>query len=443
MRTSRAGLVVSPIVVLAIVVLGCRSTSNVSSQEAGPNGDSEAGVFDVAVDLGSDGGVDGSAGWIPVPGLPANCGVRMATRPATDPGPLLWENCSTLAACRRSVAKWSAFPDGTTFLFRDDTVQWIGGRPLLQYNRWIPSAERPSQFPSGVINIVEPMEQPPLFALGQLSRLDTEPSNACGSATAAGEFGVVSKVNWAASPASFYLAFDWDKVSLGQLPVIRVLLPKELGVGGFMSHAVARDQVYVETLDPLRVFAMPAAVLSPPPTIPAQEASGLKVWNEGAFALSSATLTYIDKSGVKALLKAPVGRQFTAMAVDRLRGVLYWTDSNADAIGLTEMDLYASPLVVPLALAPRKLATLRDETARGGAGGFVAHDGVVLHLENAQRYVITQSSTGIQQKVEIPKTSFQLGQPLWVDAKEVWLVATDPGIPSPAVYPRYVVRLGR
>ncbi|MBL8718921.1 MAG: hypothetical protein JNL79_23260 [Myxococcales bacterium] len=159
--------------------------------------------------------------------------------------------------------------------------------------------------------------------------------------------------------------------------------------------------------------------------------------------MSSSQLAYVDASGTKPLLEASAGRQFSAFAVDRIRDVICWTNASVDASPIRDMDLYASPIGSPVVLAPRKVATLRDDTVRGGAAGLVAHDGLVLHLESAQRYVLTQGSSGAQQKFDVSEAAFRLGQVLWVDAKEVWLVGTDPGVPNPASYPCYVLRFER
>lgn len=365
------------------------------------------------------------------------CATRRFPVPAIDPGPLVWEACGV--GCRRNVPTWALGRHRTLLIGPYEWIRRVGDQVYLQYQRWTPSVEPPYP-PERMVTVIEPLDQAPIFAIESVIPMYPVIHPQCGVHASVGGHGVVAVTQGEPPLAVEYLALSWAELAAGAPPRSRVVAPSPLAADGFWPVTVGERHAFIAS----GLKTIPLATDSLLPTLAPGSLAASTIHAHAHFDDAFATngdnvLLRISASGETVVVAhTRPGMLLRGWALDRKRGTLVWVEGND-----IDVELFAATLPVSTGgLVPRRIATLRDETRREGIG-LTVDDGLVLHLQNYNQWVVTDLDTGKQTVSVLPPEQGRLREALWIGRSEAWFVGDDPRVGSAEPDARYFYRLAR
>lgn len=374
--------------------------------------------------------------WNLVPGVPAFCS---EIRTAQDPSLLAskWTACSSGRAGCRVLDTWWTKHEGFTIDAErhTDPVRLIGDKAYFLWRRLFPPAAWNAKKYVAYVDVIEPLDGPPVFALGQRFRFgaDGQPYQ-CFADAVFGDYGVgftIAFFDRDAPDAGFDdWMFAWAPWSAPNAPTMRTLKISQIGglTSGayFVEKTLGAKGLWLQTRQPTTTthfdFATQKAVQAKDNLLsetPSAIAGGATIFD----VRSPFSIAAMKDDGTWERLVTPTTPQFvTAKTIDRSNGpALVWVESDNGTTGFySNSTLWTAPLVAnEAALVRRKVAKLNDVKERGGAYG-VANKGVFLSLVGTSTALLTRLSDGMGWTIQAePGDGFT--QPVWVDDTDVFL----------------------
>lgn len=437
------------IAVLAGVGCHCGSAVSTPVDSALPNdigdADAEADVADAREETSSTDAVNpdvhGGYGpfvgdWSGIPGLLA-CSALLAHEPAKSVPMLAWKKCASgRAGCQVVIVDWTVPSPSwrSTLSFSgQEPVQLLSGRPILGYGRSYYPSER--TYPDYVIDVLQPLDGPPVAALGFDSTIGDA---ACAASLFAGERAVViSGEDIVHIPRTRFISWSsWTTPT--DFTAAQIVPYADFGFGdaggGTQYFAVSDTRFFIELLAPpsIAVFDPDTRTVVDPALSSRRPAEYPLPLHGGAIALDLETpygIFFIGDDGTYSVLRTVSAPYVPSMiAVDRSGGpgseTIVWVESISVAAGYDGSVLWAAPYATTEASSkPRRVAALGDELHSGGAS-LISNAGMVLAIRSSTTATLVRLSDGVGWIVKSePGTGF--GNALWVDDTEIWLSTYD------------------
>lgn len=379
--------------------------------------------------------------WLPIPGAPPECGVRLAADPGKDVPATQWIQCpSGRKGCRKLDVSWTQFK---LFALYAPPVRLVSGTPYFYYGRKHPKSDLPAGGYDSSIWLVEPIDKQPVFAYATPPA--AEPSISCGGRLDVHPGGValVLLAN-ALSENPFMSTAPWSNlldITTTQFSI------QDLGSSGAVQRMSAGGgAMFLATADPfnMAVFDIAKRTMTPmgkPPRPPAEHPVGVK---DGALAVAGGAggLWFVrpDASYVR-LVDSTANRVLFNVAVDRANGEnLVWLEGDRPYDDLFNVDLWTAPYTTnPANVARKKVTSLG--TLQYGGGVLVANAGMALVRETLYSSRLVRLSDGWGWSIPAePKE--RMIDAVWVDDNEVW-IGTGPELGVTGDYATSIMRLQR
>jgi hypothetical protein len=384
--------------------------------------------------------------WSAIPGAPPSCTAVVAQQPAASLGSWTWSPCpSGRAGCRVLNIEWTPGPGKSIYFRETEPVRLVQGRSYMTYSRIYPTGALSLGEFSAYVDVVQPIDGAPLFAVGVASDPTTS-APGCSFWTTFGEAGIGFL---GGSGATTFVS--WAPWSAPTSLQTKVLTNMDLGIGpqGLAQDAVLGSQFYIHTLGPESVVIFdPGTQKAIVPSVP-QRLPGAEPWAipDGALVLDY-TLPYsidlLRQDGTYARLVAPTAPQVvTSIALDRSSGNAFvWVESDNQA-NYVNSNIWTAPYATdPSALVRRKVALIGSDTLHLGGAQMVANRGVALNLVGPTLALLTSLADGKGWSISAePGRPFV--RPVWVDDSDVWLTTADGSLKNFQQYPSGLVRIAR
>lgn len=408
--------------------------------DAAPDGTFEAShsvvdASEAAVDAGETDGPFSVGRWELISGTPAHCS---EIRISQDPSLLAsrWVACASKRTGCRVLDTWWTKNEGLTVDAErhTDPVRLIGDKAYFLWRRTFPPAAISAKPFVAYVDVVEPLDGAPVFAIGQRFRYDAKDiPYQCFTDAIFGDYGVgftMSFYNHDNPAAAFDdWMFGWAPWATPSKLTTRTLTVSALGLphgAYFVEKTLGAKGMWLQTREPSTVthfdfttekaLQAQANLLS---EMPSAVSGGATIFD----ARSPYAIASMKEDGSIERLVTPTAPQFvTAKALDRSMGpTLLWVESDPGTTGFySNSTLWSAPLAANEAgIVRKKIAKLVDVKERGGAYG-VANKGVFLSLIDANKALLTRLSDGMGWTIEAePGDGFT--QPVWVDDSDAFL----------------------
>lgn len=384
--------------------------------------------------------------WAPIPEAPACCTAVVAQAPSRSISAWTWSPCpSGRAGCRVLNVDWTTNPGRSIDFRTTEAVRIVGGQPYMTYSRVFPTGPLSLNGMSAFIDVVQPIDGAPIFAVGVAADPTTFVAG-CSFWSTFGEAGIGFVGN--SGPTYFVSWSSWNSPSQMSSKIVS---NADLGIGpsGYPQGTVLGTQFYFETKGPdsvdiFDIVSQKIIIPSTPQRLPGESPRAVP---DGALVMDYTMPFRVDllrMDGAYAELIAPTSPQVvTALALDRSNGnALVWVESDNQATYLNS-SIWTAPYTTNAgSLSRRKVAVISNDTLHYGGGGMVVNRGVTLNLIDPSVALITRLSDGMSWRVAAePGRPFVW--PVWVDDNEVWLTTADGSLKGYSTYPSDVVRIAR
>ncbi len=441
----RRAVLALPFAAIAVILARCSGVSQVPSADdaaatyAPPTKDSGARRPDTGIPSASD-AHDGPAPvappdsgafvgvWNPIPGVTA-CSLRIAADPAASMPTWTWDPCpSGRTGCRVLHVDWAP-PDRWAFLIRDPGARLVGGRPYVMYERVYPIGPPSLKNFSAAIDVLQPLDGPPVFAIGgPIQGPDT-----CSEAASFGEYGVGFVAYVAADPSTRVLG--WSAWATPTSVTTAVVSRSDLGIlangGVAQGTAVGKDDLFVRTFAPLSVAVFDIGTRSmiarAAASIPAEQPDAVP---DGAFVLDGNfpyAIALLKNDGTYARVVEPTAPHLvTWMTVDRSNAnAIVWIESDDQGVYVNPV-LWTAPYATTAGAVQRTKVAMIAESVHTGGRGMIANHGVALNVVTSDTALLTRLSDGAGWRIT-SEPGRRFVRPLWVDDDEAWIV-TEPDV---------------
>ncbi len=391
------------------------ATPPVPPREAGGDARSEASTPDAAPWTGE---VPLPGEWLPIPGVPASCGARVAKDPRVSASRLPWTPCANgRAGCEVFLADWGTVAQQRFRPERVDAVFEDAAGVHVTYRRFFSQSAPYTQ------------------AVTQLLHGDAEATwfsaPGCGVLAAASRHGFGLAIQHFAGRKQFLGAAPPAKAA--EIEVSEATLAPEL----YFSQSVARgaDFLTLESTNfggPIvanafrlgdRRFARSTAGNDLDSYTPIPTAGGYVAHVAGAP--STAAFMPLE-GGYRVLARPAAGYKVDGIQLDRANGdALVW--SEAELADDSQRILWTSPF------ASSESGVARRAVARfSWAFTYVANAGAVVAVPTLDTARIIRLSDGMGWEVRA-EPGLHFLQPLWINDDSVWLIVWKPEPATPDI----------
>jgi hypothetical protein len=331
--------------------------------------------------------------WRAVPGMPPFCGeAKMAEEPEALASK--WVPCASgRAGCQTLDTSWTSVPGAVLRAsWPSEPARIVDGKAYIHWRRGWP-VPLPVGATDAYLDVIEPVDGPPVFAMGQRVRtLSDGRTHYCPLRAFFGDHGV----GYVAAPRDAELPepedfdrahlFGWAAWSDTSSFTVRNLTSTELGLfpnGYFTDMTAGARGLWLKAHSPSTIVHFDFVTETAARTSPSLHSETPQAIPGGAVIFDARTpyaIASMKEDGTWQRLVTPTSPQYvTSKALDRSAGPdLVWVESDFGA-NYSNPTLWTAPLAASEAgIVRRKVAKLPDTTGSGGARG-VANRGVPQH----------------------------------------------------------------
>ncbi len=425
-----AGIVAASAAFLATCV-ACGDTHLMCMAVSCDGGDAGADVSaDVAkadVSMPSDAGAEGEfpfvGNWVPLPGAPANCNLKISNAPDKDVTPFGWKPCSSMKpGCTRLVVDWTQNP-GRQIGFPWHPARQVGTKPYIVYDRIFTD---PLTKPIAAIEVAATLDGVAVFAAGSYT---APASSACFAALRPTTVAILLK-----ALAGDGITYVMAHFPLGQpqQATVHVKTQADFGLapgptGGVIQQTAGQGTTLVaDSLGPFSILLYDP--LADKTTL-VGDMNG-RIQSEFPVAVQGGAIS-VDETSTRGIYYVALDGSFTNVYVPQppykvfqidadnsSSDTFVWLQGQESGFDYTSVGIWSAPYTTQSGAQAKRITGI---ASLGNVGrGMVANAGAALVLNSKTKAEIIRLSDGWGWSID-SETEDDFSQPVWIDAKEAWI----------------------